>query len=653
MGWVSTLLAADEAAGQERGGKPWVTASATARKRRQWTQVVEASGSPQHISWSTWPPWVTRNSGAKLADTHKRQPCGARDADCACILHPPPPPLLPSCFRSAPPPVNPIPSRSPPLPSPEESLLPPTYINPSPPLHSPRSTSSLHPVSPAARPPPNRASDEATAMDLLSDAQPQWLLAGAALLLATVAFLRVLLGSGGRGKRAPPTIPGAPVVGGLLRFLRGPIPLIRAEYARLGPVFTVPILTRRITFLIGPDVSAHFFKSNESDMSQQEVYRFNVPTFGPGVVFDVDYQVRQEQFRFFTEALRANKLRSYVDQMVAEAEEYFSKWGESGTVDLKYELEHLIILTASRCLLGREVREKLFDDVSALFHDLDNGMQPISVIFPYLPIPAHRRRDQARTRLAEIFATIIKSRKASGQSEEDMLQCFIDSKYKNGRQTTESEVTGLLIAALFAGQHTSSITSTWTGAYLLKFQQYFAEAVEEQKEVMKRHGDKIDHDILAEMDVLYRCIKEALRLHPPLIMLLRQSHSDFSVTTREGKEFDIPKGHIVATSPAFANRLPHIFKNPDSYDPDRFAAGREEDKVAGAFSYISFGGGRHGCLGEPFAYLQIKAIWTHLLRNFEFELVSPFPENDWNAMVVGIKGEVMVSYKRRKLVVDN
>ncbi|KAG2557955.1 hypothetical protein PVAP13_8NG104200 [Panicum virgatum] len=442
----------------------------------------------------------------------------------------------------------------------------------------------------------------------LGDSQ-QRLIAGAALLLATVAFVRLLLGSRARGKRLPPTIPGAPVVGGLIKFMRGPIPMIREEYARLGSVFTVPILSRRITFLIGPEVSAHFFKGNEAEMSQQEVYRFNVPTFGPGVVFDVDYSVRQEQFRFFTEALRASKLRSYVDQMVAEAEEYFSKWGESGTVNLKYELEHLIILTASRCLLGREVREKLFDDVSALFHDLDNGMQPVSVIFPYLPIPAHKRRDRARARLAAIFATIINSRKASGQSEEDMLQCFIDSKYKNGRSTTEGEVTGLLIAALFAGQHTSSITSTWTGAYLLRFKQYFAEAVEEQKEVMKRHGNKIDHDI--------------------------------------------PKGHIVATSPSFANRLSHIYKNPDSYDPDRFGPGREEDKAAGAFSYISFGGGRHGCLGEPFAYLQIKAIWTHLLRNFEFELVSPFPENDWNAMVVGIKGEVMVNYKRRKLVVDN
>ncbi|KAJ6804004.1 obtusifoliol 14-alpha demethylase [Iris pallida] len=484
------------------------------------------------------------------------------------------------------------------------------------------------------------------------------LLTAGLLFAATIVFVKMVSGimsSGSSGKkRLPPTIKSFPVVGGLIRFMRGPIPMIRAEYEKLGSVFTLGLLNRRITFFVGPEVSAHFFKAPEADLSQQEVYQFNVPTFGPGVVFDVDYSVRQEQFRFFTESLRVNKLRSYVDQMVVEAQaHFFSKWVESGTVDLKYELEHLIILTASRCLLGREVRDKLFDDVSALFHDLDNGMRPISVIFPYLPIPAHRRRDRARARIAEIFATIIKARKCSGQSEDDMLQCFIESKYKDGRATTEGEITGLLIAALFAGQHTSSITSTWTGAYLLQYHNFLTAAIQEQKDLMKKHGDKVDHDILSEMDVLYRCIKEALRLHPPLIMLLRHSHSDFSVKTKEGIEYDIPKGHIVATSPAFANRLPHIFKDPDSYDPDRFAPGREEDKASGAFSYISFGGGRHGCLGEPFAYLQIKAIWSHLLRNFEFELVSPFPEPDWNAMVVGVKGEVMVKYRRRKLAVDN
>lgn len=450
-------------------------------------------------------------------------------------------------------------------------------------------------------------------------------------------------------KRLPPVVAAWPVLGGLVRFMKGPVVMLKEEYPKLGSVFTLSFLNKNITFLIGPEVSAHFFKAPESDLSQQEVYQFNVPTFGPGVVFDVDYTIRQEQFRFFTEALRVNKLKGYVDQMVTEAEEYFSKWGDSGEVDLKYELEHLIILTASRCLLGEEVRNKLFDDVSALFHHLDNGMLPISVIFPYLPIPAHRRRDQARKKLAEIFASIIASRKQTGTKANDLLQCFIDSKYKDGRPTTESEVTGLLIAALFAGQHTSSITSTWTGAYLLCNPKYMSAVLDEQKTIVQKHGNEVNYDVLSEMEVLYRCTKEALRLHPPLIMLLRSSHTDFSVKSKEGVEYDIPKGHIVATSPAFANRLPHIYKDPDTYDPDRFAPGRDEDKAAGAFSYISFGGGRHGCLGEPFAYLQIKAIWSHLLRNFEMELVSPFPEIDWNAMVVGVKGNVMVRYKRRAL----
>ena len=142
------------------------------------------------------------------------------------------------------------------------------------------------------------------------------------LFVATLLFVKIisaLLASRAR-KRLPPTVKGLPIIGGLLRFLRGPIVMLREEYPKLGSVFTVKLVNKRITFLIGPEVSAHFFKASEGELSQQEVYQFNVPTFGPGVVFDVDYTIRQEQFRFFTEALRVSKLKSYVDQMVVEAE---------------------------------------------------------------------------------------------------------------------------------------------------------------------------------------------------------------------------------------------------------------------------------------------------------------------------------------------
>jgi hypothetical protein len=43
---------------------------------------------------------------------------------------------------------------------------------------------------------------------------------------------------------------------------------------------------------------------------------------------------------------------------------YFSKWGQTGVVDLKDVFSKLIALTAARTLLGREIREQLFDQVS-------------------------------------------------------------------------------------------------------------------------------------------------------------------------------------------------------------------------------------------------------------------------------------------------
>lgn len=130
------------------------------------------------------------------------------------------------------------------------------------------------------------------------------------------------------------------------------------------------------------------------------------------------------------------------------------------------------------------------------------------------------------------------------------------------------------------------------------------------------------------------------------------------------------QNHIVACSPTFSHRLPHVFKQPEQYQPDRFAPPREEDKPI-PFSYLGFGGGRHGCMvrrapgcgrprnpslveprlsqergaincpsptpptatpharpafglqGQNFAYLQIKTIWSVLLRNFDFEMIDP------------------------------
>lgn len=338
---------------------------------------------------------------------------------------------------------------------------------------------------------------------------------------------------------------------------------------------------------------------------------------------------RAEQFRFFAEALKTARLQTYVGLMVQEAEAFFATrlQGASGTVDLHALLSDLIILTASRCLMGREVREHLFERVADLFHDLDMGMQPVSVVFPYLPIAAHRRRDAARKELSAVFAKVIAARRASGRSEPDVLQSFIDARYKDGRALSDDQVTGMLIAVLFAGQHTSSVTSTWAGLFIVSHPEWHARCGDEQRAVMAseraagREGAGLTYDTLTGMDSLQLCVKEALRLHPPLIMLMRQCHEAFEVRTREGKAYTVPKGDIVAVSPSVAGRLPHVWPQPGAFDPARHAPGSGQGEAP--FSYVAFGGGRHGCMGETFAYLQARMrrpIYRSSLLFFFFSL---------------------------------
>jgi sterol 14-demethylase len=66
-------------------------------------------------------------------------------------------------------------------------------------------------------------------------------------------------------------------------------------------------------------------------------------------------------------------------------------------------------------------------------------------------------------------------------------------------------------------------------------------AIEEQKALIKSHGEELTYDALMSMEVLQRNITEALRMHPPLILLMRYAKQPFSVTTSKGQTFNIPK----------------------------------------------------------------------------------------------------------------
>ncbi|XP_020185262.1 obtusifoliol 14-alpha demethylase [Aegilops tauschii subsp. strangulata] len=496
-------------------------------------------------------------------------------------------------------------------------------------------------------------------MDLTIDAM--WLFLAIFLITAIIiknANARVTSDPG--CTRPPPPVVNIIALLKLLPTLctKGPEVTMTYLYNTFGSVFTIRFLWKRISFLVGPEVSGPFFQGSESEVSQGNMNEFTVPMFGQENGYAVDYNTRSQEIRFFIDALKPSQLRSHVDPMLREVEDYFAKWGEEGVVDLKDELNHILMLIASRCLLGNEfreslhgneVREKPFGEIYTLFSGIEEGVNLVSFMLPYFPVPANHRRDKARIRLTEIVYDIMRSRKTCGRVEEDVLQKLMDSRYKDGRRTTEAAVAGMIIGLIFAGKHTSSNVSTWTGACLLTHTKFLDAVVEEQREIIRKYKDKIDYNVLSKMETLHSCIKEAGRMHPVTLGLIRQTEKNINVRTKEGTEYGIPKGDTLVNLVMLTSKLSHIYKDPEVYDPYRFHPGREEDKVGGKFSYAIFGGGIHVCPGEAYAFLQIKIIWSHLVRNFELKLTSPFSKTDWSKFVLEPKGKVLVNYKRRRL----
>jgi sterol 14-demethylase len=397
------------------------------------------------------------------------------------------------------------------------------------------------------------------------------------------------------GQKLPPVYPGLPVLGSVLDFIKHPLHFITDVHKELrdnalktegadsknkGECFTLSIVGQRLTFLVDNDATETFFKHSDAVFDQNEPYQFCVPIFGRGVIYDAPLDIRKAQIKFVTDSLHANVLARYIPKMVKETETFFQQRLTANSsdfteFDLKESLSELIILTASSCLMGKEVRDNMFDQVSKLYDTLDKGLLPISVFMPNLPIPPHLARNKARQQMCDLFSGIIRSRRAAEEAaisrnekpeeHDDVLHVFMNGKYPDGTLCTDEHVTGLMIALLFAGQHTSSVTSTWTGMLSMNDPDVWRRLVEEQKTCMHRYGNNITHEALDGMKLLHNAIKEALRMFPPLILLMRKAQADVNF-----KGITIPKGDTVVVSPALAHMLEHVFPNPKKFDPDRW-----------------------------------------------------------------------------------
>ena len=447
------------------------------------------------------------------------------------------------------------------------------------------------------------------------------------------------------GQRQPARVSGGEGETGHLEELRvDPIGLMNRVREECGDVGIFRLADRDVVLLSGARANELFFRSPEEVLDQAEAYPFMTPVFGEGVVFDAPPERRREMLH--NQALRDKFMRGHAATIAGEVEAMVAAWDDEGEIDLLDWFAELTIYTSSACLIGKRFRNELDQRFARLYHDLEQGTDAIAYVDPYADIESFHRRDAARVGLVELVQGIME-RRAGGpvvpDDERDLLDVLMSIKNPDGTDRfLPDEVTGMFISMMFAGHHTTSGTAAWTLIELLRNEGEMS-IVDDELAELYADGAEVSYQALREMPHLESAIKEALRLHPPLILLLRVAKEDIEV---DG--FTVTAGQMVGASPSVSNRIAEDFPEPDAFRPARYLEPREEDRT-NPWTWIPFGAGRHRCVGQAFAMMQLKAIFSVLLLDWEFELAQPAEtyRNDHSKMVVQLQQPCVVRYRRR------
>lgn len=349
-------------------------------------------------------------------------------------------------------------------------------------------------------------------------------------------------------------------------------------------------------------------------------------------------------------ALTADAFRSYVPIIQNEVRDYVRRKdafkGNSGTINICPAMAQITIFTASHALQGIEVREQFDESLASLYHDLDMGFTPINFMLHWAPLPQNGRRDHAQRTVAKIYMNTIQKIRASGKLEgQDMIRHLMNSTYKNGTRVPDHEIAHMMIALLMAGQHSSSSTSAWIMLYLAANPAIMEELYQEQIRVLGPDLPDLKWEDLAKLTLNQAVVKETLRMNAPIHSILRAVRQPMPVP---GTKYVIPTGHRLLAAPGVTASDPDYFPNPEVWDPHRWEASSpnaptlvlkqsqlaedgDDEKIdygyglvsKGAGSpYLPFGAGRHRCIGEHFANVQLQTIVAEMVRTFKFKNVD-------------------------------
>eukprot|EP00045_Choanoeca_perplexa_P017028 m.238849 g.238849 ORF g.238849 m.238849 type:complete len:517 (+) comp17431_c0_seq1:141-1691(+) len=197
----------------------------------------------------------------------------------------------------------------------------------------------------------------------------------------------------------------------------------------------------------------------------------------------------------------------------------------------------------------------------------------------------------------------------------DFLDILLLSKDADGKGLSKEAIRHQCDTFLFAGHDTTSTCLSWF-CYVLSINPEIQSKV--RQEILEAFGadEPSYEDVQTKVPYLTACMKEALRMFPPVpgVGRVLEQPLDLGHTV-------LQPGTNAAIGIYALHHNPSVWPEPDKYDPERFTGARKHDP----YSFLPFSFGKRNCIGQSFAMSEIRLAMCQILRKVQI-LPSIDPE---------------------------
>lgn len=202
----------------------------------------------------------------------------------------------------------------------------------------------------------------------------------------------------------------------------------------------------------------------------------------------------------------------------------------------------------------------------------------------------------------------------SNSRQLDFLDILLTAVDENGVGLTDREIRNEVDTFMFEGHDTTTSGISWTLYCLAKHPEHQDKVRDEVRRVLNGR-DQLEYEDLKELQYTQWCIKEAMRLYPPVFLLFRETSEEIEVDGRK-----IPKGVWVAIVIYFLHHNPNVWPNPDVFDPLRFEPSNAKNRDP--YAYLAFSAGSRNCIGQNFAINEEKVVVASVVNRYCLSIVE-------------------------------